>query len=310
MKIVFLDAKTMGNDIDLNILSKLGKLETFETTAEHEIKGRALEAQVIITNKVPLRSEILKNLINIELIVIAATGIDLVDIDYCNDNGIQVKNAVNYSTDSVAQHTLTLALTLLRNIPAYNKFTKDSKWEQSQVFTCLEYSMRDLNSKTWGIIGLGNIGKKVAELASAFGANVQYFSTSGKNNSSEVTQVSIDELIKTSDIISVHCPLNSNTRNLLNKDKLTFLKDDAILINVARGGIINEYDLVDLFDSKNLYLGIDVASIEPLTSNNPIKKIIDSSRVILTPHIAWGAVETREKLLGIIYKHIENFLKT
>lgn len=307
MKIVFLDAKTMGHDLDLNILSKLGTLEQFDTTAEHEIKGRALEAQVIITNKVPLRSEILKNLINLELIVIAATGIDLVDIDYCNDNGIKVKNAVNYSTNSVAGHSLTLALTLLRNIPAYDQFTKNSKWEQAQVFTCLEYGIRDLNEKTWGIIGLGNIGKKVAELATAFGAKVQYYSTSGKNNSSTVSQVELDELLKTSDVISVHCPLNSSTRNLLNAEKLKLLKDNTVLINVARGGIINEYDLVDLFDSKNLFLGIDVASIEPLTSNNPIKKIIDSSRVILTPHVAWGSVETRGKLLEIIYKHIEKF---
>ncbi len=307
MKIVFLDAQTIGSDIDLSVLKDYGDFTSYPNTAEHEINSRALEADIIITNKVPLRAELIKNLPNLKMIIIAATGIDPVDVDFASSQGIKVKNAINHSTDSVAQHTLALALSLLRNIPAYKNFTESGGWDKSQVYTCLDFNISDLKNKTWGIIGLGNIGKKVSDLVKVFGANIQYYSTTGKNNNSEVKQVNLEELLKTSDIISIHCPLNNTTRNLINEEALKLIKNNTVIINVARGGIINETALVNYFDKKNLYLGIDVVSIEPMTSNNELKKIISSPRVIITPHMAWGSKDTRLKLLEIIKRHIEKF---
>jgi glycerate dehydrogenase len=300
MKLIFLDALTLG-DIELSHFEKLGDVKIYQTTKANETLDRVKEADIVLTNKVVIDKEIMDNS-NIKMIQILATGMNNVDLEYAKQKGIIVKNVAGYSTNSVAQLTFAFVLEIMNKLKYYDEYSK-TKYSDSKIFTHI-VDFYELNGKTWGIIGLGNIGKKVASIAKAFGCEVVYYSTSGKNNNSEYKQVSLDEVLK-SDIISIHAPLNEKTNNLLNKNNLNLIKKDAILINMGRGGIVNEADLAEIIDKKGFYAGFDVFTKEPITKDNPLLKV---KNIILTPHIAWASVEARKKLIDLAYKNIEEFI--
>lgn len=307
MKIVLLDKDTLGNDIDLSIFKQFGEFITYDTTSPDKTIEHISDADIVLTNKVIIDRNVIDNT-NVKLICITATGTNNVDLEYAKEKNIVVKNVAGYSTNSVAQITFKMLFRLLLDINYYDDYVKTGGWEKSSIFTNIDLPFNEIANKNWGIIGLGNIGLKVAEIATAFGANVQYYSTSNTNYNTQYNSISLDELIKSSDIISIHCPLNEKTANLFNYENMINLKDNAIIINVARGGIINEYDLVKVIKNKNLRIGIDTVKIEPIETNSPLKELFENKNIIFTPHIAWASKESRNKLIQLVAKNISDFI--
>ena len=302
MKIVFLDALTLG-DVDFERFKDLGEVEIYEVTKENETIERVKDADIVVTNKVVIDKKVMDNS-NIKFIQIAATGMNNVDLEYAKKKGIIVKNVAGYSTKSVIQHTFSLVLGLLNRVCYFDEYVR-KEYPNSEIFTHI-VDWFEISGKTWGIIGLGEIGRGVGNLAKSFGAEVIYYSTSGKNDNKEFKRVSLEELLRESDIISIHAPLNENTKNLLNKDNLNLIKNGAILVNVGRGGIINEDDLAEILKEKDIFVGLDVFSKEPINKDNPLLKF--KNKTLLTPHIAWTSKEAREKLMDKIYENIKNFV--
>lgn len=308
MKMVFLDRKTIGYDIDIGKLEILGDLTVYNTTNKDETKNRIKDADIIITNKVVINEDLMKNS-NIKLICITATGTDNIDLEYAKKAGIEVKNVAGYSTSSVAQVTISHVLHFVQKLNYYIDYAKKGEWSNSDIFTHLDRPFYELANKKWGIIGLGTIGKKVAQIAKSFGCEISYYSTSNKNSNNEYNQISLKEILSQNDIITIHAPLNRSTLNLLNKENLSLLKKGAILVNVGRGGIINEQDLSKIIDNeKPIYCGLDVISSEPIKKENPLNFVKNKDRLIITPHIAWSSVEARTKVIDLVYKNIENYL--
>jgi lactate dehydrogenase-like 2-hydroxyacid dehydrogenase len=299
MKLVFLDAKTLG-DIDLSKFNEFGEVKIYETTKKDEVLGRVKNADIVFTNKVVIDKEIMDKS-NIKIIQIMATGMNNVDLEYAKKKGIIVKNVAGYSTNAVAQLTFAFVLEIMNKVRYFNDYV-NNEYSSSDIFTHI-INWNELNNKKWGIIGLGAIGKKVAEIATAFGCEVSYYSTSGKNNNSDYKKIELNSLLKNSDIISIHAPLNENTKNLLNKNNLNLIKKGAILLNLGRGGIVNEKDLSEIIDKNGFFAGFDVFSKEPIEKDNPLLK---SKNILLTPHIAWASVEAREKLVKLAYENIKN----
>jgi len=310
MKIVVLDASTYGEDINLDILKDFGDVTFHDTTPVKLTLERIKNADIAITNKVVIDKEILDKSPNLKLICVGATGMNNIDLNYAKKKNIEVKNVSGYSTHSVVQHTLSMVLYLASHSRYFDEYVKSKEWQKSEIFTHLGRSFFEIKDKSWGIIGLGAIGKEVASIASALGANIQYYSTSGANKkNSKYNNVELETLLKTSDIISIHSPLNERTKDLINSKNLKFLKSGAILINVGRGGIINEADLALALDSSKIYAGLDVLENEPMKENHPLLNIQNSEQLYITPHIAWTSVEARKKLIASIAKNIELFLK-
>ncbi len=307
MQIVFLDRKTLGHDVKLESFNKFGDITTYESTKPEETLQRVQDAQVVVTNKVVIDKNIIDNS-SVKLICVAATGMNNIDLEYAKQKGIIVKNVSGYSTASVAQFTLSFALQFIQKIGFYDGYVKSGGWEDSDIFTNLDQPFYELDGKKWGIIGLGTIGKKVAQIASSFDCDVCYYSTSGKNNDSSYTQLPLEELLKSCDIISIHSPLNDATLDLISKTNLHLLKDKAILLNLGRGGIVNEQDISDHIDKREIYFATDVVTKEPIEKVSPLLKIKNKNRVLFTPHIAWASIEARQRLIGGIFKNINNFL--
>ena len=308
MKIVLLDRKTLGNDISLEKFNTLGEVSIYETTKADETLNRVKDADIVITNKVVISKEIMEQS-QIKLICITATGTNNIDLEEAKNRGIEVKNVVGYAKSTVAQLTITLVLHFIQKLDYYKKYVEEKKWENSDIFTHLDVPFYELENKNWGIIGLGNIGQRVAQIAKAFECNVNYYSTSNKNHNTNFNQVSLEELLKTSDIITIHAPLNDATKNLINKTNLNLLKDGAILINVGRGGIINEEDLAKTLDEeKLLYCGLDVVNEEPIRKDNPLNFIQNKERLVITPHIAWASIEARNKIVDTTFDNIQEFI--
>ena len=307
MKIVILDKNTLGNDIDIDCIERFGEVVSYPYTTPKETLQRIQDADVVITNKVVIDRNIMDNC-KIKLICVAATGMNNIDLEYAKIKNIPVKNVAGYSTPSVVQTTFAMALYLLQKLPYFDAYTKsENGWMQSPVFTHIDTPYSDLEDKTWGIIGLGTIGKGVAKVAEAFGANVLYYSTSGRNRDNNYQRTSLNDLLSTCDIISIHAPLNNQTYNLINRENLTLLKENAILLNLGRGGIINERDLADHMDKSNIQVALDVLEYEPIQKENPLLHIKDKDRLLITPHIAWASKESRERLVKGICKNIELF---
>jgi len=305
MKIVFLDKKTLGDDINLDKFDKLGEVEYFASTAADQTLQRVQNADIVVTNKVVIDKDIISQT-NIKLICITATGMNNVDLEYAKEKNIEVKNVVGYSTSSVAQLTFSYILQFVQHINFYNNFVQSGGWEQSDIFTNNDKAFYELHGKTVGIIGLGNIGQEVAKIASAFGCQVIYYSTSGKNTNTKYESVSLEYLLKNSDIISIHCALNPKTNNLVNKENLSLLKQGAILMNLGRGGLVNEQDITNTLNNKqDIYFATDVATVEPIEKTSPLLQIEDKKRVIITPHIAWASKEARERLMDTVYTNIK-----
>jgi glycerate dehydrogenase len=302
MKITFLDALTLGN-ANLQNFNHLGEVKIHQTTSKEQTLSRIKNSDIIMTNKVVIDKEIMDNS-NIKMIQILATGMNNVDLEYAQQKGIVVKNVAGYSTNSVVQTTFALVLSILNKTYYYDNYSKN-KYSSSDIFTHIQ-DFWELSGKTWGIIGLGEIGRNVAKVAEAFGCQVQYYSTSGKNSTTDFKRVELKELLKTSKIISIHSPLNSDTLNLLNKDNLHLINENSILINMGRGGIVNENDLKEIMKEKNFYAGFDVFTKEPIEKDSPL---LDIKNISFTPHIAWASLEAREKLIKLAYENVEEFIK-
>lgn len=306
MNIVFLDTYSVGNS-DLSGLQVLGEWSAYETTMQEEVVKRCLDADVVITNKVKFMKAELLALPKLKLLCIAATGMNNVDLAYAAERNILVKNVANYSTDSVAELTFTMALNLIHHSRYYDDFVKNGSYTRSNRFTHHSRSFSELKGKKWGIIGMGNIGKRVAEIAKAFGAEVAYYSTSGKNLDAGYENKSLDDLLQSCEIVSIHAPLNAQTQNLLDYNKLCLMKPTAYLINVGRGDIVNEADLARaLRENKLAGAGVDVFSQEPPKVENPLLAVDIADKLLLTPHLAWASQEARQRLIDTMIDHIQS----
>ena len=304
MKIVLLDAITFG-DTDLRCFDTFGDVTVYDKTTPDETLLRIEGTDVIVTNKVVITKEMMQESSSLKLICIAATGMNNVDLDAARELGIEVKNVAGYSTDSVVQHTFSMLFYLMGHSRDYDEVVKSGEYSRSGVFTDVSHPFFEIKGKTWGIIGLGAIGQEVARVARAFGANVIYYSTSGRNSSKDYEQVVLHRLLESSDIISIHAPLNERTKNLLNYDKLQHLKERAVILNLGRGGIIDEKAVAQIVDERELYFGLDVFEKEPLPEDSPLLAVKNPERLYLTPHIAWTSVEAREKLIASVCKNIQ-----
>ena len=307
MRIVILDRKTLGNDVNVDIFNKFGEVEVFDITKENETKDRVKDADIVITNKVMISKEVMENS-KLKLICISATGKNNVDLEYAKQKGIEVKNVAGYSSSSVSQVAFSMIFHFVSKLNYYKNYVDEGNWQKSEIFTHIDKPFFELDKKRVGVIGLGDIGSSFAKRAQAFDCEVVYYSTSGRNNNSEFKRVELDELLSTCDIISIHCPLNEQTKDLLNYENMKNMKDGAILLNLGRGGIINEADLSKLIDEKEIYCGIDVVNVEPIEESNPLLKVQNKDRLLLTPHIGWASVEARTRLISMVADNIEEYL--
>ncbi len=309
LKIVFLDAGTMGKDVSLDPIAEFGKLTTYEYTAPEEIITRAAGCDVLIVNKIKIGRKEIDAMPGLRIICEAATGTDNIDVEYATSKGIPVKNVKGYSSESVVQLTFTILLAVAGQIGYFDSAVKSGNYSKSNCFTDVSRAFLELSGKRYGIIGLGNIGGRVAEVAKAFGMDVVYYPTSGKPHSEKYPAVYLDEMMRTCDIISVHAPMNDNTRNLITYEKLALMKPTAFILNLGRGGIINEADLVRaLNDNKLAGAGIDVFTKEPLPLDSPYMNVNDKSKIILTPHIGWCSREARMRLVEGIAANISSLV--
>ncbi len=305
MKIVLLDALTFG-ETDLSGFEQFGDVEVYQTTSTDETQERINGCDVVVTNKVLITKEHMQNTPTLKLICVAATGMNNVDLVSAKEFGIDVKNVAGYSTDSVIQHTFSMLFYLIGHSRYYDESVKDGSYSKSKIFTDVSKPFFEVKSKKWGIIGLGSIGRGVAKVASAFGTNVCYYSTSGKNKTDDYQSVSLDELLSTCDIISIHAPLNEQTNNLLDYKELQKCKDGAVVLNLGRGGIINEEAVAKIIDEKNLSFGLDVLTKEPMIQNHPLLSVKNKDSLYITPHIAWTSIEARNKLIASVIENIKS----
>lgn len=310
MKLVFLDAKSVGEDIDLSKYNELGEFVTYNFSTMEQIPERVVNADVLITNKCLINEQSIGAAQNLKLVCVTATGTNNLDKDYLEKRGITWRNVAAYSTESVAQHTFAMLFYLLEKLSYYDAYVKDGKYANDTLFTHFAEHFSEINGKTWGIIGLGNIGRRVADIAKMFGANVIYYSTTGKNTQEGYNRVDFDTLLRGSDIISVHAPLTPETENLMNAAAFSKMKSNAIFINVGRGAIVVEQDLADALANHTIAAaGLDVLCEEPMSPNSPFLPIKDSKRLLITPHIAWASVEARNNLMNIVYNNIKEFFQ-
>ena len=305
MNIVLLDAATLGDDLNIKEIEKFGKLTVYQTTSPQETIERISDADIIITNKVIIGAKEMDKAKKLKLICIAATGMNNIDLEAAKERNIEVKNVKGYSTEAVAQHTLSLILALQNSLLQYAAETRSGNWSLSPIFTMLNHPFYELKGKKLGIIGYGTIGKRVAELAKAFGMEILIAKRKGIEYKDDF-RTDFETILQKSDVISIHTPLSEQTRNMFTGNEFAKMKKSAIIINTARGGIINENDLFDALKSKTIRAAaIDVTEKEPIPANSPLPEL---NNLIITPHIAWTSVESRQKLLKGILKNIEDFL--
>lgn len=309
MKIVVLERNSVGTDISIEGITSLGEAVVYPNTVADEVVERIHDAEIIVANKVPLNESTLKDAPNVKLICEFATGFDNVDIAYCRSRGIKVANIVGYSTDSVAQHTFALCLYVLEKLKRYDDYVKSGTYAAQSRFSNFGLPFFELAGKTWGIVGMGNIGRKVAQIAAAFGCRVIFYSVTGKSSCIDYERVDFDTLLAESDVLSLHCPLSDLTRHLINKEALKKMKSSAVLVNVARGPVVCDEDLYEaLVEGEIAGAGLDVTSTEPMKESNPLSRIQDSSRLIITPHMAWASVEARIRCVNETAENIKAFL--
>lgn len=305
LKIVILDKETLGNDIDLSPINKLGETVVYQNTEPSQVAERIADAEVTVVNKIRLNGENLKGAEKLRLICIAATGYDSIDTDYCKEKGIAFCNVPGYSTDSVAQLTVAMALSLTTHLNEYRSYVHSGKYSESGVANKLTPLYHEISSMTWGIIGSGGIGGRVAQIASALGCRVI---VCRRKNEGRFPVADIDTVCKECDIISVHLPLNDETRGIINRRRIENMKKGVIFINTARGAVADEKALADAVLSGHIGgLGIDVYSKEPFDKEHPFYSILSFDNVCLTPHTAWGAVESRNRCMNEIAENIRCF---
>ncbi|HCB94682.1 MAG: D-2-hydroxyacid dehydrogenase [Ruminococcus bromii] len=306
MKIVLTDSQTVfDNKVTAEPLNEFGEVKDYGLLRYDEIANAIAKADIVVCNKTLLNEDTLKSAKNLKYIGLFATGYNNIDIEYCSKHGITVCNAGSYSTNAVAQHTFALILEHFNNTANYNQYVQDGLWKRSKTFSPFVYPLSELAGKTIGIVGFGNIGKAVAKIANAFEMNVIAYNRSEKS-AENVKFVSLEELIESSDIVTVHCPLNAQSENMFNKETFAKMKHGALFVNTARGGVMNENDLYDALNSGHLGGAcIDTLKVEPMEQNCIL---MQAKNCIITPHIAWAPVETRLRLMDIVTSNIRNYL--
>lgn len=307
MKITVLDAKAMGEDLDFSALEKYGEVTVYRTTANDEVAGRIQDCDIVITNKNKITKSAMQVAKRLRLVCVFATGYDNIDVAYAKERGIGVCNVPAYSTESVALYTFATALSLLTHLKEYNEFVVSGAYSEGDAPNKLTPVYHELIGKTWGIVGCGNIGGRVAEIASVFGARVIVYQ---RHEHAKYQTVSFDTLCRESDIISLHCPLSDATRALIDAQAIEKMKSDVILVNEARGAVVDENAVADAIEAEQIgAYGCDVYSAEPFPTEHPFYRIRDRKNVLLTPHAAWGAYEARARCLKIIGQNIADFLE-
>lgn len=308
MKIVFLDAKTLGDDIDLTGFEQMGEVVKYPFTTAEEAPDRVKDADVLIVNKVLINRQTISSAGNLKLVCVTATGTNNLDKDYLAERGIEWRNVAGYSTESVAQHTFAILFYLMENLRYYDDYVRDGRYVNDRIFTHFARTFHELQGMTWGILGLGAIGRRVADIAGMFGARVIYYSASGAPAQEGYHQVDFDTLLSESDILSIHAPLNEYTEGIMDAEAFRKMKSSAILLNLGRGPIINEADLAAALNAGELKAaGLDVLCTEPMAKDNPLLDVHDKDRLLITPHIAWATVEARQRLMKIIEGQIREF---
>lgn len=311
MKIVVLERNSVGPDISVECFNELGDVVCYPNTVSiEEVAQRTADADIVVANKSPMNEKSLSEARNLKLVCEFATGYDNCDLKYLRDRGIPVCNVVNYCTDMVAQHTFTLALALSQSLPHYDEYVKSGEYSAQDRFSNFGVPFYELAGKTWGIVGMGNIGRKVAQIASAFGCNVIFHSVTGKSTVKDYRQVDKDTLLAESDYLSIHCPLSDLTCKYIDAQALKKMKKSAVLINVARGPIVDNAALYEALEAGEIKAaGLDVMEKEPLQLSNPLSKIKDSNKLIITPHLAWGSVEARTRCVIGAYDNMKAFIE-
>lgn len=310
MEMVFLDKITVGEVSNFHLLHKLGNVEVYDHTSPEEVVDRAKGKEVIITNKVVISSKLMDELPDLKLICVAATGMNNVDAEYAAGKGIVVRNVTSYSSESVAQSTFAMLLYLLNRTDYYDNYVKSGAYSRGVVFTHHGHPFWELSGKRMGIIGLGNIGRRVAQISGSFGMEVVFYSTTGRNNNINYRRFDLKTLLSTSDVVSIHAPLTEETRDLIGLEELKLMRPCAILLNTGRGGIVNEKDLARALNENIIAAaGIDVMTVEPLRSDNPLKSVKDKEKIVITPHIAWASMESRARLIQGVAGNIEQYMR-
>ncbi len=311
MKIVILERSSVGADVSVDCIREFGEVTEYSNTVTaEEVRERVKDADIVIANKSPLNGDTLKDAPAIKLICEFATGYDNCDLEYCSARGIKVTNVRDYCTAMVAQHTFCLALALSEKLPYYDTYVKSGEYSAQDRFSNFDLPFCELEGKVWGIVGMGNIGKRVARIAEAFGCRVIFYSVTGKSICKEYSRVDFDTLLAESDFLSLHCPLSGLTEGLIDGEALRKMKKTAILLNVARGKVVDNAALYEaLIQGEIQAAGLDVVESEPLEFTNPLSRLQDSSRLIITPHLAWASVEARTRCVWEAHENIAAFLR-
>ncbi len=311
MKIVILERNSVGRDVSVDRIGELGEMTVYgNTVTKEEVRERVRDADIVIANKSPLGEETLKDAPRVKLICEFATGYDNCDLAYCRSRNIRVANVRDYCTGMVAQHTFTLALALSQKLFHYDSYVKSGEYSAQDRFSNFDFPFYELEGKTWGIVGMGNIGRRVAKTASSFGCRVIFHSVTGRSTCTEYPRVDKETLLLESDFLSLHCPLSDISRNFIDGPALKKMKKSAILINVARGPVVNNSDLYEALTAGEIAgAGLDVVEKEPLEPGNPLSRIKDSNQLIITPHLAWASVEARKRCVEEAYENIAAFLR-
>ena len=310
MKISILERDSLGIDVDMSEIDKLGEVTVYPATAVENAVEHIGDADIIIANKLPLNETTLKEAKNLKFVAQTATGTNNVDFSFTNSKGIKVANVPSYSTDSVAQHTFALLLYLVEKMRFFDDYVKNGTYSNSNCFSCLDMIYPEIAGKTWGIIGMGAIGQKVAQIATVFGCKIICYSASGRTYDMPYEQVDFDTLLAKSDILSVHAPLNEYTKGLMNYDAFCKMKSSAYFINVGRGPIVVEEELSRALEEDQIRAaGLDVLCVEPMPIDNPLLKFKDSSKIIITPHVAWATSEARQRCVDVVTENIKAFLR-
>lgn len=311
MKILMLETMTYGDDISLEQFNRLGEVVTYSLSSYEEAVARMKEhnPDVVIINKTNMNAECMAAAPNLKMVAEAATGYNNIDTEYAKAHGIRVANVAGYSTQSVIQHTFALVFYLIEKMRYYDDFVKSGEYAEWPCFSHFANVFHELAGKTWGIVGLGKIGRGVAKIAADFGCNVIYYSASGHSYDVPYERYELDEFLKKSDIVSIHAPLNKYTENLFNYETLKKMKSSAVLLNLGRGPIVNDADLVKALNEGVIAAaGLDVITTEPVAKDNPLLTIKDSNKLIVTPHVAWATYEARTRLMDEIYLNIKAFM--
>lgn len=309
MKIVFMEADTLGTDVDLSRFHELGEVAVYGKSDPENNAARIQEADIIVANKIAINGELLKDCGRLKLVCLTATGTNNVDFSCTERRGIRVANVRSYSTASVAQHTFALLFYIYEKLYFYDEYVKSGEYVKCDIFSKFDVRFHELAGKRWGIVGLGEIGRKVAELAGLFGCEVVYYSTTGRHDEPGYCRVDKETLFRESDIISIHAPLTEATRGLVGERELAWMKEDAVLLNLGRGPIVDEKALASALKNGRIGgAGLDVLTQEPMAADNPLLEIQDSTRLIITPHIAWATVEARQRCADEVYENIRAFL--